>query len=432
MKYLKISNKGLLDTKLLFLMGASTKKEDNTKIGQFGTGLKYAISYFLRESIPFHFYIGNKEYNFLVKATNVKGISIKEIYCNNTSMGITTEYGYQWETWEAIREIWCNALDEDDYNKKVVDGRTPIKGKINTTTIFIKITDKVKNVIDNWDKYFINNIVPFYENDKFAIYINNDTKLHLYKNNVLIHTSTYYNSIFNYDLKTTELNELRQYRGYVDSDISEVLLNSDKKVIDILLKSFSDKKLENKLEIKLDYSFYGTYFTDKLKDIFQSWVFLHPESNIISKDKRIKISKSLFAILNKFDLPCEKVKVKEIGGYYSGGSRSVGYVVNEKLAYKEVTNINFYNRIKYIINKYSNEIKIIIAVPLSDDDFEILIEDDSIIINSNLDILAEADLEPIILVGIIHNKEGNLYKILKRLIKIVLKSKHFKKIFFKN
>ncbi len=72
MKHLIISNKGLLDITLLKLMGASTKTEDTSKIGQFGTGLKYAISYLLRTGNNFKFFIGEKEVIFTLKPIIIK------------------------------------------------------------------------------------------------------------------------------------------------------------------------------------------------------------------------------------------------------------------------------------------------------------------------------------------------------------------------
>jgi hypothetical protein len=36
MKYIKIKNNGLIEAQALYLVGASTKRNDSTKIGQFG------------------------------------------------------------------------------------------------------------------------------------------------------------------------------------------------------------------------------------------------------------------------------------------------------------------------------------------------------------------------------------------------------------
>ncbi len=127
MKYLKISNKGLLDVRLIMLMGASTKTDDPTKIGQFGTGLKYAIAYFIRNDVDFKLFVGEEEIEFSVTDENISGKEFKEIYCDGRSMNITTQYGYQWTAWEALREIYCNATDEGDDNKATIDGRAVIK-----------------------------------------------------------------------------------------------------------------------------------------------------------------------------------------------------------------------------------------------------------------------------------------------------------------
>ena len=44
MNYLMIENKGVLDTEALVLIGASTKRDEEGKIGFFGSGNKYALA----------------------------------------------------------------------------------------------------------------------------------------------------------------------------------------------------------------------------------------------------------------------------------------------------------------------------------------------------------------------------------------------------
>jgi len=73
-KYLKIQNKGLLDIRLVALMGGTTKGEDITKIGTFGTGLKYAITYLLRTGNNFKLFIGEKEVIFSTRIKKIKDI----------------------------------------------------------------------------------------------------------------------------------------------------------------------------------------------------------------------------------------------------------------------------------------------------------------------------------------------------------------------
>ena len=72
MKYLKIQNKGVLPMSLFFLLGASTKSEDNTKIGEFGTGLKYALAFCARTQTPLTIFLGERELKIEVRPLKVR------------------------------------------------------------------------------------------------------------------------------------------------------------------------------------------------------------------------------------------------------------------------------------------------------------------------------------------------------------------------
>jgi len=61
MGYIKIKNQGIMEVKALSLVGASTKTDDSTKIGRFGSGNKYALSYFLRHHYDLRIYSGMDE-----------------------------------------------------------------------------------------------------------------------------------------------------------------------------------------------------------------------------------------------------------------------------------------------------------------------------------------------------------------------------------
>ena len=52
-KWLKIGNSGEIESGAFRLIGACTKRGDDSMIGYFGSGLKYAMAVLLREGIEF-------------------------------------------------------------------------------------------------------------------------------------------------------------------------------------------------------------------------------------------------------------------------------------------------------------------------------------------------------------------------------------------
>lgn len=424
MKYLKIQNIGELDIRLIALMGGSTKTDDASKIGQFGTGLKYAISYLVRSGIDFKLFIGENEVTFSTKDENISGKHFKEIYCNGKSMNITTHYGYQWKAWEAVREIWCNATDEGCELKKVVDGRTPLIGTAGSTTFFIQLAQPINEVLTKWETYFFQQ-EPLFENDTVAIYKNTENNLKLYKNGVLIQDSEYYKSLFVYDLKQANLNELRQYQGYLSYDIANALLSSTKEVITTLLTAMSDIKNNALYEIALDWE-YKNFTPEHVKQIFSGWRFLHPKSSGKTIGKSIVVKETLFDLLKSCGLPTERIN-KTSGGYYGGGG--VGYKQGNDITYKEVRNPELQQRIQAIATKYGSSMRYSIAVP-NEIDFELLVTNSSVIYNSSLENLSPADLEATVLIGIFHSQEHDVFKAFKRLIRFVMGNRNFRKILF--
>src|ERR1700748_2485985 len=111
MKYLKISNDGILDIRLIALMGGTTKANNQFKIGQFGTGLKYSLAYLFRNNIDFKIIIDNKEAVLHTETEIIEDENYDIICINNQRTSITTKMGMDWQAWMIIRELWCNALD---------------------------------------------------------------------------------------------------------------------------------------------------------------------------------------------------------------------------------------------------------------------------------------------------------------------------------
>jgi len=425
MQYLKIKNKGELDIRLICLMGASTKTDDPTKLGQFGTGLKYAISYLLRNKIDFRLFCGKKEVLFTIVPTTIAGKDFEEIYCDGQTMNITTQYGYQWQAWEAMREIWCNATDEGADRKSIMSDRSHTHGAAGHTTFYIGITEAIQGVLDKWNEYFLK-AKPLFSNEQYAIYPNTG-KLKLYKNSVLIYESSYAESLFAYDIKEANLNELRQFMGSYEYSVGCALLSSNREVIAKVMEAI--KSSAKVIEATLNWD-YVPGKTETVKEIFSGYLFLHPQSNSkAASASSVIVNQSLYNLLKKYNLPCERVEISR-GGYYGGGG--IGYGDKADMKYKEILNRDLQKKIEAIAEKYHSGMTFKIVSPLGDS-FDLLVEggySKTVLFSTSLLNLSAADLESTVLIGIMHTQEENIFKAFKRLVKSVMGNRNFKKIIF--
>jgi hypothetical protein len=236
MKYLKIQNDGLLDIRLIYLMGGTTKADDKFKIGQFGTGLKYALAYMLRNNIDFKVFIDGDEIKLSTVKETIRDTNFEIICINGQKTSITTNMGTDWKAWMIVRELWCNALDEIKPVFEVVEDIIPTPG---TTEYYIQFVPDIMDVYEHWDKYFIHGKAPIMEVEKFAIYDGGES-LRCYKNGVLIKEITGKKSIFSYDIKDTELNELREMKYSVQHEIAECFPQFTKETVEIFFNNLKD------------------------------------------------------------------------------------------------------------------------------------------------------------------------------------------------
>lgn len=110
-KKLVFANDGLLDPRSITTFGVSAKESANA-IGFFGTGFKYAIAILLREGCEITVQSGEKVYVFAARKMKIRGTSFAVVTMNGKSLSFTTELGKTWKLWQAIREIYCNCIDE--------------------------------------------------------------------------------------------------------------------------------------------------------------------------------------------------------------------------------------------------------------------------------------------------------------------------------
>ena len=103
---------GLIDPRCISTMGVSIKEGENP-IGQFGTGLKYAIAILLRTKGEISIWRGLEELKFTARPTEIRGRTVDVIWMNEQELGFTTHLGSHWKMWQAFRELYCNTVDED-------------------------------------------------------------------------------------------------------------------------------------------------------------------------------------------------------------------------------------------------------------------------------------------------------------------------------
>jgi hypothetical protein len=105
------TNPGLIDLRALKTFGVSAKENDSA-IGYFGTGLKYALAILLREGCKVTLFRGKRKFEFTSKPTKVRNDQFDMVYMNGEELAFTTALGKDWELWQAFRELWCNTTDE--------------------------------------------------------------------------------------------------------------------------------------------------------------------------------------------------------------------------------------------------------------------------------------------------------------------------------
>jgi hypothetical protein len=252
MKYLKIQNDGILDIRLVALMGGTTKSKDEYKIGQFGTGLKYTLAFLYRNNLDFKIFCGTEEVKLHTEREEIRGEEFEIICINGQRTSITTRMGEDWEAWMIVRELWCNALDEGGAERCDTSYPVGLDGK---TAFYIQIDRQIQTVLDNWGKYFIHDVTPICKNGIYTLYPAGE-HLCLYKQGVLIKEYEGHKAMFNYDIATATINELREYKGYTDWDVSRALKAiSDVKTCKYFLEHIND----DLYEAKIDYNCYSNW-----------------------------------------------------------------------------------------------------------------------------------------------------------------------------
>jgi len=225
MRYIKIKNNGEIQPQALHLVGASSKRNDNTKIGQFGSGNKYALAYFLRNKFNVKVFAGETEIKINTQKQDFREQEFDVIYIDGKETSITTEMGKDWNFWQAIREIYCNAIDEGGYTIDYVMNIEPVVGE---THFYIDNKDDAKNFISDFDNYFAHNKRVLFECEKGRILEKSGTTANIYRKGIKCFI-TNKASQFDYDFNeiTVDENRLVSYSWTIDEKIWDLIYRCD-------------------------------------------------------------------------------------------------------------------------------------------------------------------------------------------------------------
>lgn len=159
-------NEGTIDLNTIMTFGVSVKESDNP-IGQFGTGLKYALAILLREDHQVYMYCGSQEYRFWKSPMDIRGQSFDMVMMNDIKLPFTTELGKHWELWMAFRELYSNTKDESG-DCWVSEEENPW-GTDEGSTRFVVIGDEFAGIALDKGAVFIEDEEPLVETDTFEL-----------------------------------------------------------------------------------------------------------------------------------------------------------------------------------------------------------------------------------------------------------------------
>ena len=148
------------------IIGMSAKDTDNP-IGQFGSGLKFAVAILLRTGHAISIHCGTTIHTFGTVSKEFRGKQFQVVTCNGKELGITTDMGGHWDLWMAYRELVSNTMDEG--------GIHFAGGPMEDGTSIIVEGDKFHALLSKHNDLFVGDREPLAEGHRIRIYEGNGT-----------------------------------------------------------------------------------------------------------------------------------------------------------------------------------------------------------------------------------------------------------------
>ncbi len=356
MKYIRIKNNGEIEPEALHLVGASTKRHDKSKIGQFGSGNKYALAYFLRNNYEIKVFAGKNEIKIDRISRKALGSKYNVITINGEATSITDEMGKDWTIWQAMREIYCNALDEGGCSIDTVDNIVPIDGE---THFYLSNTPDAVDFLENFDQYFATNKKVLFECPTGRILEKSGDKANIYRKGIKC-MITNKSSLYDYDFNDIEIDENRlvKYFWKTEEKMWDMIYQCD--LGDIVKHILKDCGKNEYMEgcISDIASLDGDKISDTFKDVVKNInvvpksfsKLLKPEE----KDSYVVLPTQVFENISDYSEINEFKLSKDVGIYREvEATEEQQQLINETLEFFDEHNIDVIDDIKLAI--FGNE-----------------------------------------------------------------------------
>lgn len=253
--YLIIKSKNEIQVEALSLMGASTKRLENNKIGMFGTGNKYGIAYCMRNNYNLRIFSGKREIFLATKPTKLGDNDFDIITLNGKFTSLTTSLGKDWSLWMAIREFYSNAIDEGLIEFSITSD-LPKKEK-DTTTFFIETNAEIMKLWSNIDNHLSIKREVLFENEIGKIYVKKSQKGIIFREGILVKAGDY-KTLFDFDLHNIDITEERLAKRdfQVIENMWKLIYSCDNEFV---IRSYVDIGYSDCLENNISQTWYSTY-----------------------------------------------------------------------------------------------------------------------------------------------------------------------------
>lgn len=271
MKYLKFKNQGEITAEAISLLGASTKRSDKNKIGYFGSGNKFALAYLIRNGYKVKIYGGLKELEITTVSKKLGEQPFDVICINGQMTSITTDFGAKWELWQALRELYSNALDEGEGTIEIVN---EINVKEEETHYYIEIKPEINLWFGGFDDYFSENKKILHENKYGRILSKHNDTSQIYRKGISVMRSNK-NSLYDYDFNSLDITEDRivKYTWEVPQKIWAIIYSCNDKTIikNILHNCAKENMLESNISEFTDID--SSEITEEFKEVLREMQF---------------------------------------------------------------------------------------------------------------------------------------------------------------